>query len=180
VTRFRALVALAVAVLALGAGSSIAGAQDYPGTTAPAVCSATVTASAPLLANTSVVITVTCGTLINGESLDGVLNSTPVTLPAATVSNHAVSYSVTLPGDWDTNATHSVTLRSVQNDALRASIKFYVNGSGKIAPAPTTATTLARTGASNHTGDFVKSGVVLLAAGAVALRVSRKRRHLPA
>jgi hypothetical protein len=171
---------VAVALVAFGISGSVAGAQDYPGTTAPAVCTSTITVSAPLLANTSVVINIGCATLINGEVVDGVLNSTPVQLGAATVKDHTASFSVTLPGDWDTNASHSVTLRSVQTDALRASIKFYVNSAGAITAAPTTATTLARTGASTHTGDFVKSGVVLLAGGAVALRLSRKRRHAPA
>ena len=41
---------------------------------------------------------------------------------------------------------------------------------------PTSATTLARTGSSNHTGDLMKSGVVLLAFGGAAVRISRKRR----
>jgi hypothetical protein len=180
VTRFRAFAAVAVALVAFGVSGSVAGAQDYPGTTASDVCTAAISASAPLLANTSVVVKIDCNALIDGELVHGGLSSTPVDLGTAKVNGHSVSFSVTLPGDWETNASHSATLRSVQTDALRASIKFYVNSSGAITAAPTTATSLARTGASSHTGDYVKSGVVLLAAGAVAMRLSRKRRHLNA
>lgn len=174
-SRVTATIVLAVAALGLTAG--MAQAQDYPGTTAVPACNATVSFNVPALPNATVTLTVTCNSLINGASLKGTLTSSPIALSASTVAGHAVSYAgVKLPADWETNASHTVTLADATSGVLAVNAKFYVNSAGKIVAAPTTATTLARTGASSRTGDYVKSGIVLLALGAGAVRISRKRR----
>ena len=92
------------------------------------------------------------------------------------MANHAVKYTIKLPADFELNAFHSATLTDRDTGKLKAVMRFYVDSKGRITAGPTTATTLARTGSSNHTGDLVKSGVVLLAFGGAALRISRKRR----
>ncbi len=177
--RSRVIAAGLLAAGALALSSGVAGAQDYPGTTAPTVCSATVTASAPMVASATVTVTGSCPTLPNGVSANGVLNSTPVQLGATTIANHAASYKVTLPADWETKAAHSLTLKDANTGALLMSARFYVDGKGAITAAPSTATTvkgIARTGASNNTSAYAKSGVALLALGAGAVGVSRRRR----
>jgi hypothetical protein len=155
-------------------------AQDYPGTTVAPVCTASIDFSGPAVPNAVVDVIIACADFVNGNSLVGILNSTPVALqPAATVVNKSVTYkNIKLPADWEVNARHTATLTDTSNNGrLVASIPFYVDAAGKPSASAPTATTLARTGSSNHTEDITKSAVVLLALGGAAVAISRKRRH---
>ena len=176
---FRLTAALLIAASALALVAPTASAQDYPGTTAPSICTSAISSPNALVPNARVRLVIVCSLFVNGHRLHGVGSSSPYALePASTVANKTVSYDVTLPSDYELNARHSVTLTDLDADGrLVASIPYFVDSKGKIASGPTSATTLARTGSSNHTGDLVKSGVVLLAFGGAALRISRKRRQ---
>jgi hypothetical protein len=175
---FRLTAALLIAASALALVAPTASAQDYPGTVPPQVCTAVLRTNDALLPRARVRLFITCNQFINGHHLRGTGNSTPFALePSSLVVDKTVSYDVTLPADFELNARHSVVLTDDDaNGRLVANIPFFVNGKGAIANQPTSATTLARTGSSNHTGDLVKSGVVLLAFGGAAVRISRKRR----
>jgi hypothetical protein len=167
-------------VVALALWAAPAHAQDYPGTTAPAVCSAGISFSAPALPGTTLTVTVRCNLLVDGTPLVGILNSTPVSLaPAATVSDHAVSYRVTLPADWETGSTHSATLSDASTGQLAASLRFYVGTDGAVWASKPANDSLPRTGASTA-GDLAKGAVVLLGAGGAAVRLSQSRRRRPA
>jgi hypothetical protein len=182
VVRRRALEALAALALIVATvlAAAPAGAQDYPGTTAPPVCSAGVSFSAPALPNVSVTVTIRCDLLVDGTSLVGLLSSTPVPLaPAATVGGHAASFQVTLPADWETDATHTATLTDADTGALAASIRFYVGPDGAVASARPADRSLPRTGASSA-GDLARGAVVLLGAGGAAVCLSRSRRRAAA
>jgi hypothetical protein len=173
----RGVVAALAALAALVLSAAPAHAQDYPGTTAPAVCSAGISFSAPALPGATLTVTVRCGLLVDGTALVGILSSTPVSLaPAATVSDHAVSYRVTLPADWETSATHSVTLSDASTGELAASIRFYVGSDGAVWSSKPANESLPRTGAA-AAGDLARGAVVLLGAGGAAVRLSQSRRR---
>lgn len=173
-TRSALVAALAVTALGLAAPGAHAQEDDYPGTTVPPVCTETVTASAPLLPNAEAIITGTCDQLPDDVSASGVLQSTPIALPAVTIAGHAASYPVKLPADWETKAFHTLNITRAADGVLLFSGRFYVDGAGKITAAPK-GSDLPRTGASSTEG-LAKGGVVLLAAGAAAVLVARKRR----
>ena len=166
------------AVAALGVLAPSASAQDYPGTTAapaPAACTATVSSSAPMLPNASVVVSGTCNLLTAGTVVHGTLNSTPIDLKTTTVVGSTASFPVTLPANWDTKAFHTLTITNNASGRLLLNGQIYVDSAGKIT-APPASTPLPRTG-SSHTADLSKAGIVLLAAGAAATLVARKRRR---
>jgi hypothetical protein len=168
----------AVALLAaLVLSAAPAHAQDYPGTTAPQVCGAGISFSAPALPGVTLTVTIRCDLLVDGTPLVGLLSSTPVALaPAVAASGHAVSYRVTLPSDWETDATHSATLTDADTGALAASIRFYVSDDGAVSSSKPASGSLPRTGASSA-GDLAQGAVALLGVGGAAVCLSQSRRR---
>lgn len=177
----RTTLATAVAILAFGVMAPAATAQDYPGTTAapaPAPCTVTVTSNLPLVPNAQVIISGTCLLLTDGTAVNGTFHSTPITLPTVKVVGNTASFPVKLPADFDVKAFHTLTITNAATGRLLLNGQIYVDSTGKITKAPAS-TPLPRTGAS-HTDDLLKVGVVLLAAGAGATVVARKRRRFTA
>lgn len=165
-----------VAALAVLAPS--ASAQDYPGTVpvaAPAPCSAAVTASDALVGGASAVVSSTCSQLTAGLAVGGELHSSPIDLPVVTVVGNTASFPVTLPADWDTAAYHTLTITNAASGRLLVNSEFYVDAAGKITAAPASGP-LPRTGLS-HAADLSKAAIVLLATGAAASVLARKRRR---
>jgi hypothetical protein len=164
-----------VAVLAV---PTVAGAQDYPGTTAttaPTACTVTVAFSAAALPNATVSITVGCSSIVAGRVYTGILASTPVVLPPtrATTNGTVTFVGVRLPADWEVNATHTLTLVDQATGAALGSARFFIDRNGRIATPPSS--NIPRTG-SDLTGPGLRIGAGLLAGGTVAVLVARRRR----
>lgn len=177
--------------LALAAALSFAapaGAQDYPpttpttappttATTAPAApCTVTVSAEGNLVPGGAATIIGTCIRLVDGKLVDGTLNSTPIDLPTVKVVGNTAKFPVTLPADFELKAFHTLNITDAATGQLLLNGRFYVNSSGQITSAPSG---IPVTG-SNSTTPLASAGVVLLAAGAGAVVVARKRRHADA
>jgi LPXTG-motif cell wall-anchored protein len=153
-------------------------AQDYPGTTpttaAPA-CTLSITASAPMLPNATVSVTLSCDAIVGGQTYTGRLLSTPVALPATVAAqNDAVTFNnVKLPADWEVNASHKAELVSQSSGATIGSVSFFVSSKGTITSPP--GTNLPKTG-SNSIAPALRTASVLLAVGGAVLLTARRRR----
>lgn len=178
-TRTRVTAALLMAATVLTLSAVPAQAQDYPGTTAPGICNREISSRDALLPNATVRLRIVCSLFVNGHRLHGTGNSSPYALePGTVVVDKAVTYTVKLPADYELNARHTVTLLDIDaNERLVASIPYFVDSKGRITAGPSSATTIPRTGSPSHTGDLVKSGIVLLAFGGLAVRISRRRHQ---
>jgi hypothetical protein len=181
VIRLRTLLAVtAVALAALALTSTSASAQDYPPTppTPSQACTPVPSASGPLLPGAVVNIGIACGGIEGGNSYTGILASTPITLPVtrAAADDSVVFTGVRLPADFELNARHTISLVDAGTGATLGSANFCVDGSGRITNCQTgTGKNIPRTG-SDLTGPGLRIGAGLLAVGAGALVVSRRRK----
>lgn len=180
--RLRTLLAItAVAMAALALTSTSASAQDYPPTppTPSQACTPAPSASAPMLPTAVVNIGIACGGIEGGNNYTGVLASTPITLPVTTAAadDSVVFTGVRLPADFELNARHTISLVDAGTGATLGSANFCVDGSGRITSCAATGTgkNIPRTG-SDLTGPGLRIGAGLLAVGAGALVVSRRRK----
>jgi len=172
------LIAGLLGLFALVLGAGAAQAQDYPGTTAgppPAGCTVVISFSAPALPNATVNVTFTCSSIVAGKTYTGVLNSTPVSLPATVAAQAGkVTFSnVKLPADWKVNATHTGTLVDQASGAALGTDDFFVSAAGAITTPPST--NLPKTG-TDYVGPALRGAAVLLAAGGIVLMAARRRR----
>jgi LPXTG-motif cell wall-anchored protein len=147
-----------------------------------APCVLTVGANNFLLPGATLTITVTCtggfNTIFGGTFYSGVGASTPFALPSTAASGGAVSFKVTLPSDFQLNATHGVTIRNDSTGATAGSGTFFVDKNGRIGGSSSTGTGLPKTG-TNHIGDLVKAGGALVALGGVVLLATKRRKAAP-
>ncbi len=180
-SRVRAGLMAALALVVLVLTAPTARAQDYPGTTptTPTVsCLVSITIGAPLVPGGVVSITLGCSSIEAGTTYTGVLQSTPVALPATVAqSDGAVTFAnVRLPTDFELGDHHAVSLVAQSSGASLGAATFYVDPTGRITAAPSADTGgLPRTGA-DYVEPVLRWAGSLLAAGALALLVARRRR----
>ena len=135
----------------------------------------TISFNAPALPNATVNVTFTCTSIVSGKTYTGVLNSTPVSLPATIAGqNGKVTFTnVKLPADWKVNATHTGTLIDQASGAALGTDDFYVAQNGSITAPPSN--NLPKTG-NDYVGPALRGAAVLLAAGGIVLMAARRRR----
>lgn len=186
--RFRVVLVALAALVTLGLGAGTSQAQDYPGTpptTALAPCQLSLSASAAMRPGVTLTITVACERIVSGRVYTGVLTSTPVALPATTAAGNQVTFSnVRLPADFALNATHTVRLFDQATGALVGSVQFYVDEDGVQQSRSTgsnargsrrSGSDLPKTG-TDYVDPALKTGAALVAAGGLALVISKRRR----
>lgn len=169
---------VALAALMLSVAMPTAGAQDYPGGDPREICGGDAL-SGTLIPGGTGNVTGVCAGFVVGESVDLVINSTPIVVPAvpvrADLSANWTGFRV--PADFELNAYHTGISRN-QDGRVVLNGRFYVDGQGRItkpSAAPPAAKPLPRTG-SNSTELMVKLGVGLVVAGGLARIVARRRR----
>jgi hypothetical protein len=175
--RTRSMIAVAGAALAICLLAAPAASQDYPGTTVPlgpVTCTGSISASGALLPNASVDITATGSCLVGAGTVNGVLQSTPIALPTVPVTGSSATFPVRLPADWELNAFHTISVTDADTGALLLTNRFYVDGKGRITSPPKAARGIPRTGSNSD--DLAKGGIALVAVGAGALAVARRRK----
>lgn len=147
-------------------------------TTAPPtgpVCTTPPTSPNLLLPGATVSLVVTCNLIIGGDPHSGTGASTPFALPSTVASPGQVTFRVTLPGDFQLNATHGVTVRNDRTGVTVANTPFFVNSKGQIsASASSTGAGLPKTG--NDVGGLVKAGAALVAVGGLVVLATKRRK----
>jgi LPXTG-motif cell wall-anchored protein len=160
-------VMFATALIGVLALSGVAGA-GYPSTPFVTGSDSTVTPGEP--------VTVTGHNLDPGSSATADLNSVTVALGAKTVaSDGTVSYTVTIPSNF--SGAHNITIHGLSN-GLPVDLVFNFTVAAQTSPGGSTGGgAIPRTG-SDSTLPMTGAGIALLAAGAGAVYVSRRRRRV--
>jgi LPXTG-motif cell wall-anchored protein len=187
----RRMIGLMIGGLALMLGTGVAAAQDaYPPETPAAVTPCPglgIAASGPLLPGATVDLTFTSGGFVDGATYSGSIDGDVALPPSEAAGGTVVFSNVVLPPTWQTDADHTASIIDVASGQVCGTVSFYVDVRGAIVERPAeepravpVATAPPATGPLPATGSdsagIVKAGAVLVAAGAGALLVARRRR----